>query len=214
VSDPSLLGYVQDAAGATVSVVLEESTRSGLVFVEGHAYHIAQVGGFVRIPLGFTDLVGIVSQAGSAAVPERLAETNPFGRMWLTVQLIGEGSSDRAFSRGVSVLPSLGDAVHVMTEARLGAVYGQASSLKRVEIGRIASAASIPALLDINALVTRHSAVVGTTGAGKSTTVVRIVEAIADPERYPSARVLVFDLHGEYSAALPDRARTFQVGAD
>jgi len=204
VSDPSLLGYVQDVAGATVSVVLEDSTRSGLVFVEGHAYHVAQVGGFVRIPLGFTDLVGIVSQAGSGAVPERLAETNPFGRMWLTVQLIGEGSPGRPFSRGVSVLPSLGDAVHVMTEARLGAVYGEVSSPIRVEIGRIASASSIPALLDINALITRHSAVVGTTGAGKSTTVVKIVEAIADPKRYPSARVLIFDPHGEYSAALLD----------
>ncbi|MFZ2056759.1 MAG: helicase HerA-like domain-containing protein [Acidimicrobiales bacterium] len=213
-SDPSLLGYVQDVAGATVSVVLEDSTRSGLVFVEGHAYHVAQVGGFVRIPLGFTDLVGIVSQAGSGAVPERLAETNPFGRMWLTVQLIGEGSPGRPFSRGVSVLPSLGDAVHVMTEARLGAVYGEVSSPIRVEIGRIASASSIPALLDINALITRHSAVVGTTGAGKSTTVVKIVEAIADPKRYPSARVLIFDPHGEYSAALLDRAKTFRVGAD
>lgn len=213
-SDPSLLGYVQDVSGATVSVVLEDSTRSGLVFVDGHAYHVAQVGGFVRIPLGFTDLVGIVSRAGSGAVPERLAEANPFGRMWLTVQLIGEGSSSHPFSRGVSVLPSLGDAVHVMTEARLGSVYGKVSSPIHVEIGRIASASSIPALLDINALVTRHSAVVGTTGAGKSTTVVRILEAIADPERYPSARVLVFDLHGEYSAALPDRGKTFRVGAD
>ena len=40
------------------------------------------------------------------------------------------------------------------------------------------------------------------------------MEAIADPKRYPSARVLIFDPHGEYSAALPDRAKTFRVGAD
>lgn len=213
-SDPSLLGYVQDVDGATVSVVLEDSSRSGLVFVAGHAYHVAQVGSFVRVPLGFSDLIGIVSRAGSGAVPERLAETNPFGRMWLTVQLIGEGSASRPFSRGVSLLPSLGDAVHVMTEDRLGAVYGQVASPSRVEIGRIASASSIPALLDINALVTRHSAVVGTTGTGKSTTVVRMLESLTDPRRYPSARVLVFDLHGEYSAALPGQARTFRVGGD
>lgn len=213
-SDPSLLGYVQDVDGATVSVVLEDSSRSGLVFVAGHAYHVAQVGSFVRRPLGFSDLIGIVSRAGSGAVPERLAETNPFGRMWLTVQLIGEGSASRPFSRGVSLLPSLGDAVHVMTEDRLGAVYGQVASPTRVEIGRIASASSIPALLDINALVTRHSAVVGTTGTGKSTTVVRMLESLTDPHRYPSARVLVFDIHGEYSAALPNQARTFRVGGD
>lgn len=213
-SDPSLLGYVQDVDGGTVSVVLEDSSRSGLVFVAGHAYHVAQVGSFVRIPLGFSDLIGVVSRAGSGAVPERLAETNPVGRMWLTVQLIGEGSASRPFSRGVSLLPSLGDAVHVMTEDRPGAVYGQVTSPTRVEIGRIASASSIPALLDINALVTRHSAVVGTTGTGKSTTVVRMLESLTDPHRYPSARVLVFDIHGEYSAALPNQARIFRVGAD
>ena len=213
-SDPSLLGVVQDVSGSTVSVSLSDSTQSGLLFVDGHPYHVSQVGSFVRIPLGFTDLVGIVSQAGAGAVPEHLAETNPLGRMWLTVQLVGEGSYGRRFSRGISLLPSIGDSVHIMTEADLETVYGQAASLSHVRIGSVASASSIPALLDINSLVTRHSAVVGTTGAGKSTTVVRILEGLTDASRYPSARVLVFDLHGEYASALQDQAQTFRVEGD
>jgi len=212
--DPSLLGVVQDVSGATVSVALDELTRSGLLFVEGQPYHVAQVGGFVRIPHGFTDLVGIVSEAGAGAVPERLVESNPFGRMWLTVQLVGEGSRGRVFSRGISLLPSVGDQVHIMTESDLAVVYGQTDSPSRVRIGKVASASSIPALLDIDALVARHSAVVGTTGAGKSTTVVRILEGLTDSGRYPSARVLVFDIHGEYGSSLREQARTFRVEAD
>lgn len=213
-TNPTLLGTVQDVSGSTVSVALDQTTMSGLLFVAGHPYHVAQVGSFVRIPLGFTDLVGIVSQAGAGAIPERVADANPFGRMWLTTQLVGEGTQDQPFSRGVSLLPSIGDAVHVMTEVDLRAVYGQTASPRRVRIGRVASASSIPALLDINYLVTRHSAVVGMTGAGKSTTVVRILEGLTDKERYPSARVLLFDLHGEYTSTLKGHAQTFRVAGD
>ncbi len=213
-ADPSVLGIVQDVSGFTVSVSLDESTKSGLLFVRGHPYHVAQVGSFIRIPLGFTDLIGIVTQAGVGAVPERVAEINPFGQMWLKAELVGEGTQDRTFSRGISLLPSIGDSVHVMTEADLQVVYGQTSSPKRVQIGRVASASSIPALLDINSLVTRHSAVVGMTGAGKSTTVVRILEGLTDLERYPSARVLLFDIHGEYASVLKGQAQTFRVDGE
>lgn len=212
--DPTYLGTVQDVAGATVSVALDPATGSGLLFVEGQPYRVGQVGSFVRIPLGFTDLIGIVSQAGAGAVPPNVAATDPYGHRWLTVQLIGEGTADRPFSRGISLLPSIGDPAHVVTERDLIRVYGRADSDERIAIGRVASAEAIPALLDINTIVTRHNAVLGATGAGKSTTVVQILRALTDPDRYPSARVLVFDIHGEYAAALTGRARVFQVRSE
>jgi hypothetical protein len=80
-------------------------------------------------------------------------------------------------------------------------------------VGHLASAESIPALVDINKLVTRHAAVVGTTGAGKSTTVAGLLTALSEPERYPSARVVVLDIHGEYGRALKDRSTVFRVDA-
>ena len=211
-SDPSFLGSVENVAGAEVSVALDDSTVSGLLFVKGQPYHVAQVGSFVRIPLGLIDLIGVVSQAG--ATPEHLSTDKVDGRMWMTVQLVGHGSSDKGFSRGISLLPSVGDSVHIMTDSDLEVVYGAKTSLKHIRVGHVASALSIPALLEINNLVTRHSAVVGTTGAGKSTTVARILESLTDLSRYPSARVIVFDIHGEYASALQDQARVFRVGGD
>ena len=211
-NDPSFLGSVENVAGSEVSVALDDSTMSGLLFVKGQPYHVAQVGSFVRIPLGLIELIGLVSQAG--ATPEHLATDEMDGRMWMTVQLVGHGSSDKGFSRGISLLPSVGDSVHIMTDKDLEVVYGVQSSLKRIRVGHVASALSIPALLDINSLVTRHSAVVGTTGAGKSTTVARILESLTDSSRYPSARVIVFDIHGEYASAVRDQARIFRVGGD
>ena len=81
-------------------------------------------------------------------------------------------------------------------------------------MGHLASAESIPSLVDINKLVTRHSAVVGTTGAGKSTTVAGLLTALSESPRYPSARIVVLDIHGEYARALADRSSVFRVSLD
>jgi DNA helicase HerA-like ATPase len=212
--NPTLLGTVQDVSGATVSVVLDPQTLSGLVFIEGHGYRIGQVGSFVRIPMGFVDLFGIVSQVGAGAIPSPLAERGITDYRWMTVELVGEGERGKEFKRGISQYPTVGDQVHLLTEVDLSRIYGRAEAGHIIRIGHLASAESIPALVDLNALVTRHSAVIGTTGSGKSTTVASLLLALSDPERYPSSRVLVFDMHGEYAAALGDRAVVFRVNAN
>ncbi len=77
-ADPTFLGTVEDVTGATIRVQLAEGTVSGLSFIEGQSYRVGQVGGFVRIPLGFVNLYGIISQVGASAVPERLGAV-PWG---------------------------------------------------------------------------------------------------------------------------------------
>ena len=68
-SDPSRLGTVEDVNGSSISVKLSENTPGGLMFVNGEAYRVGQVGGFVRIPSGYFDLFGIISQVGAGAAP-------------------------------------------------------------------------------------------------------------------------------------------------
>lgn len=85
--------------------------------------------------------------------------------------------------------------VHLVTEADLRAIYGAGDPEDYVSVGHLASAESIPSLVNINKLLTRHSAVVGTTGSGKSTTVAGLLNSLFNPSRYPSARIVVFDIH-------------------
>ncbi len=213
-SSPTYLGTVQDVQGATISIALDVDTVSGLAFIDGRGYRIGQIGSLVRIVIGFTDLFGVVSQVGAGAVPEALAKVEPFGYRWLKVQLIGEGRRSGEFNRGVSQYPTIGDEAHLVTEQDLTRIYGRPDAGNFVRVGSIASAESISALIDIDRLVTRHSAIVGTTGAGKSTTVANLLASLSDPARYPSARIIVLDLHGEYQAALADRATVFRVNPD
>ncbi len=214
--DPSLIGSVQDVNGAAVRIELRPETVTGLSFVNGESYRVGQIGSFIRIPLGFMNLYGVVSQVGAGAAPAPKAgeSPNPYGNRWLLAQLVGEGRRGGRFERGLSQHPTIDDPVHIVTEADLRTIYGHGELDDYVTVGRLASAESIPALVDINKLITRHSAVVGTTGAGKSTTVAGLLTSLSDPSRYPSSRIVVFDIHGEYANALRDRCTSYRVGAN
>ena len=213
-NSPTLLGTVQDVQGATVSVALDKDTVSGLVFIDGHGYRIGQIGSFVRFSIGFTNLYGIVTQVGVGAVPEAMATDLPYGHRWIRVQLVGEAHRSGRFQRGVLQYPTIGDEVHIVTDEDLALIYGRPDELQFVRVGSLSGAQSIPALVDVNLLIARHSAVVGATGAGKSTTVASLIASLSSPEHYPSARIIVFDIHGEYQAALGDRATIFRVSAN
>jgi hypothetical protein len=127
---------------------------------------------------------------------------------------VGERGRNGQFERGVSQHPTINDAVHIVTEDDLREIYGPGDPVDFVSVGRLASAESIPALVNINKLVTRHCAVVGTTGAGKSTTVAGLLAALSEPQRYPSSRIVILDIHGEYAKALADRATVFRITPD
>lgn len=213
-NDPTFLGIVQDVQGSTVSISLDQDTVAGFTFIDGHGYRIGQIGSFIRIPLGYIDLFGIVSQVGASAVPEKLAGVEPYGYRWMKVQLVGEGQRRGEFKRGLSQYPTIGDQVHLVTEQDLARIYGRPGEPHFVQVGHLASAESIPALIDVNKLLARHSAVVGATGSGKSTTVAGLLASLSDQKLYPSSRIIVFDIHGEYSTALRDRASIFRVLPD
>ena len=212
---PTLLGTVQDVNGTSISVTLNNNQVSGLTFVDGEGYRIGQVGSFVKIPIGYIDLFGIVSQVGASAVPENIADKEPYGYRWIKVQLIGEGYSGGRFQRGISQYPTIDDEVHLVSEEDLASIYGEHKKQNHlVRVGHIAGSESIDSLVDINKLITRHSAIVGTTGSGKSTTVAGLLAALSDKERFPSARILVLDVHGEYGKALQDRANIYKINPD
>jgi len=213
-SDPSRLGTVEDVNGSSISVKLSESTPGGLLFVSGEAYRVGQVGGFVRIPSGYVDLFGIISQVGAGAAPGPPELTPQLGNRWLRVELVGEGRKGTKFERGISQYPSIGDSVHVATESDLKTVYAPGDEDVYVAIGKVSSAESIRAFLDLNRLVSRHSAIVGSTGSGKSTAVASLLGIISNRDRFNSARVVLFDMHGEYAKAFGTLARVFRVGAD
>src|SRR5690554_331803 len=170
-SKATFLGTIEDVKGSSVRVLLSNESLSGLTYIDGQGYRIGQIGTFVKIPIGFTLLYGIISQVGASSVPENLVDQQPYGNRWMTVHLVGEGTTKGSFQRGISQYPTIGDEAHLVSEKDLTKIYGKVSDVNYIKIGNIASSESIPALLDVDKLVTRHSAIVGSTGSGKFNTV-------------------------------------------
>ena len=211
-NDPTYLGTIAEVSGSAVRVALARSVASGMSMIKGQMYRVAQVGSFVRIPQGYQDLVGIVSQVGATAVPDGTEPLIDTGK-WMKVELVGE-ILGQTFERGVSQYPNISDPVHLAVEDHMRRVY-DVDDEGHIRIGSISSTGNVSARVSLNELVTRHSAVLGSTGAGKSTTIASLLRSITAPAvgevNYPSARVLMLDVHGEYSSPLADVAQVFSV---
>lgn len=210
---PTLLGHVGAVSGPSISVRQFQGIASGIAIIGGRSYRVGQVGSFVRIPQGYHDLYGIISDVGASATPEALRDATHRGERWMSIQLVGE-IVEASFERGISQYPGINDEVHLVTEDDLSKIYGTDES-GQVTIGKLAAAESIPVRIDLEKLITRHSAVLGSTGSGKSTTVASLLRSISGGQSgktaFPSARILLLDIHGEYGKALANVAKVFRV---
>lgn len=221
-ADPTYIGQVASVTGAIVRVRLREDMPSTLVMIGGESYRVGQIGGFFRVPLGYTNLYAVCTQIGADAAPPGSAEAgfgaaleadkqlHLSGYRWMTIVLFGEALGGE-FERGVGQYPTVGDEVHLVTNDDLKVIYGWAKGKKgTISVGRIAAASGISADISVAGLVSRHSAIVGSTGAGKSNLVTVLLETVSDGS-LPNARAIVIDPHGEYATALGDRARVFRI---
>jgi uncharacterized protein len=222
ITDPTFIGQVASVTGAIVRVRLRADMPSTLVMIGGESYRVGQIGGFFRIPLGYANLYAVCTQIGADAAPPGNAEAifgaalekdshiRLSGYRWMTVVLFGEGLGAE-FERGVSQYPTVGDEVHLVTNDDLKIIYRWDSDKKgTISVGMIAASSGISADINVAGLVSRHSAIVGSTGAGKSNLVTVLLEAVSDGS-LPNSRVIAIDPHGEYSSALGDRAQVFSI---
>lgn len=224
-TDATYIGQVASVTGSIVRVRLREDMPSTLLLIGGESYRVGQIGGFVRVPLGYANLYAVCTQIGADAAPAAVAgeavggpletegQLQLSGFRWMTVVLFGEGMGGE-FERGVGQYPTVGDEVHLVTNDDLEVIYGWSKGKKgTVSVGQIAAASGISADISIAGLVSRHSAIVGSTGSGKSNLVTVLLETVADGS-LPSARAIVIDPHGEYATALGSKARVFRVRPD
>ena len=212
------IGEVDSISGNSISVKLFDNIRSNMPIIDGVVYRIGQIGSFVKIPLGYANLYGIVTQIGSAAIPDNLKEliAQDYDQLkntrWVNITLVGE-QNGRKFERGVTQYPTTGDKVHLVTIGDLDIIYGGYEDSNSINVGNISVSESLDAKIDIDKLVSRHCAIVGSTGSGKSNAVTVILEALAKKE-FKSSRILVVDPHGEYNDALELFSKVLETNSE
>ncbi|WP_295807577.1 DUF87 domain-containing protein [uncultured Nitratireductor sp.] len=162
------------------------------------------VGKFMAIAAGTRELLGVVTEV-SLKTGQAEAPSQP--KAVARVDLVGEISSEAAdqlrFRRGVSAYPAIHDQARIISSEQLRLIFrGDKSTF--AEIGRLHNDTSVPAYVDVESLVTKHFAVLGSTGVGKSSGLAIILRQVI--AHWPELRVLILDHHNEYGSVFGDKA--------
>jgi DNA helicase HerA-like ATPase len=198
------LGRVIAVSGSQVTAQFSFGTSSS-----GDREADVTVGSLVGIRSGATLAVGTLCDisAERSASGERDGET--IGRIDLLGEIAAEKSGERAFQAGIAAYPKIGSAVIGIGADELQIIFGLSSS-SNIEIGHLQQNPSITATVNVEEMVRKHFAIVGSTGSGKSSGLALILRKIMQARS--DLRILLIDAHNEYADCFDDRAQVFGPG--
>lgn len=216
----TLIGHLLEVRnGRFVAKLLgEDEGFRPTIEIGGEVKVVGQTGSYVSIRQhGFRSLALInrVEADRSDGRPCRCAANS-----LVTLTPIGQIADDGAFQRGVRHFPAPGGEVHVVAQSEINSVFEKYRQFG-FDIGYLPSSPSASVYLDPSALCSRHFAILGQSGSGKSWTVASLIQHMVDA--MPNAHIILLDLHGEYcwkdrnralhSAFNPDRTRYLDARA-
>src|SRR5689334_23043007 len=197
------IGQVLEIAGSGSQIRMD---GAALMALQSHSdpsvAMSGQVGSQVKMVVGNAWLIANVRTLRGDATGELVAHVDFLGE--------GKNSSGRLsnFRRGVTRYPVRGAEVIPVTTDDLRSVFA-ASDEPHIEIGTVYPTDDIRGALYVDQMLSKHFAVLGSTGTGKSTSVALILHRIS--ELSPEGHILMIDPHGEYSAAFKNCGELFNV---
>lgn len=218
------LGYVVEVDGTRITLNLGEEVRS---HVAGHIEGVSsfeQPGDLIAIEAGSYTLVARVLTLSFAEPRElhgslrnRNTERSPLRQLRCNViGLLRRDEGSLRFVRQTTRLPALGAQALPLTGDELRAALSDISrvdGLMTVTVGFEARNPAIRVSALVDQMLGRHLAVLGATGQGKTQFVADVLQQLA--EGGPKARIIIFDVNGEYFPALSylgDRIRYTTIG--
>jgi DNA helicase HerA-like ATPase len=161
----------------------------------------ATVGRFISIRCPATTIIAIITEVSS----ESLSQADQYVAT-ASVDLLGEilGPAERPkFQRGVTHYPTIGDAVEMVTSQELRTIYTPTGG-DQIDIGSLQQDPSVRAHVNVEEMLSKHFAVLGSTGVGKSTGVSLLLNEILKAR--PNLRIFLLDVHNEYGRCFGDHA--------
>jgi DNA helicase HerA-like ATPase len=123
---------------------------------------------------------------------------------------LGFVDGDGRFSRGGGGIAIPPKKVSVAVKDEVQRIYDTVETEKRFHFAQLAQDVSVDVPVDGDKFFSRHIAVVGSTGSGKSHAIARIIQTATQirDETYGeyslnNAHIVIFDIHSEYKTAFP-----------
>ena len=192
------IGRVMTVGSSTIQISINKR-----VIVKGQL-DLAQIGTILKVQTRKSTVVTMVSSLSIGAVDDEglndgcLAQLNILGEI-TTNATTGQSK----FFRGVRSFPVLNEAVYNMAPDDLEMIFNKENE-PCIEVGKLQQDSSIVAKVRTDDLLSKHFAIIGSTGSGKSCTVALVLQAILNQS--PEGHIVLFDPHNEYSKSFGDRA--------
>ena len=192
------IGRILSVAASKAMVSINKSV------IRNNLLHMAQLGTILKIATRDSLVIVMVSSLKIGGADEEGISDGCIAQ----VDILGEITTNRTtrqtqFFRGVRSFPVLNEAVFNMMPEELELIFNRENE-HCIQVGRLHQDRNIIAKVRTDDLLSKHFAIIGSTGSGKSCTVALVLQSILQTNR--NAHVVLFDPHNEYSHSFGDLA--------
>lgn len=196
-----VIGRVTSVQSTTLRVALDIGAKGFTKVGPAGLHTVGVVNSYVTVPAGAHRVVAIVTGVYINRRVERGEESivrseDDQSAYELEAAVVGRFESG-AFKSGLTGYPPLHAPVHSATPNEVRSIF-LPRDVPALRLGTSTVAADQDVHLDANLLLGHHCAVVGSTGSGKSCTVMAIIDGLLD-RPIPNGHIVIFDVNGEYA---------------
>jgi len=196
---PVEIGRVVSVESSKVTISVSKS------LIRNNQLKLAQIGTILKIVTHESLVVAMVTSLTVESVDDEGMSDGCVATLRIMGELFTNHTTrETKFFRGVKTFPVLNSAVQQITPAELTLIFESGEGEVAIDIGRLQQDTSLKAHVRVNDLLSKHFAILGSTGSGKSCTVALVAQAVLDAN--PMAHVVLFDPHNEYSKSFGDKA--------
>jgi DNA helicase HerA-like ATPase len=215
------IGKIIEVDGSRIIAELDPSISDLSRVFAGENYPIGQFGSIIKVHFGRRSIYGLVSRLRMkadyqleqglpvASSDERIIEADLFGEgEWRKNE---NGDLSLEFERGVATYPLPQQTLYITPKAELRFIYGDARGAV-IQLGEHVGSGGAPCYAELNELLGKHTAILGSTGAGKSGAVAAVIHSILERgdianHQHWHPQIIVLDPHNEYGKAFPEHQR-------
>ncbi len=215
-SDKSeFIGRIVDVTGNGAVAVMDADARAAALTSgsEGHSM-LGQIGSIAKIQVEGSWIFAIVRSVRSKGMSGAEAFGDEGDLLYIDMDFVGQseethaGSGELTVNRGISKFPVPGQTVLTANDQDLALIFS-AKGRAHVTIGTLYPTHNVRATILTDNLLSRHFAVLGSTGTGKSSAVALLVHRIV--EDLPHGHVIILDPHNEYEEAFSENGVHFDT---
>lgn len=190
-----LIGYITEVRGNGMEgrISDEYSNDSPIINLGDEDMLAGQIGSYTVIRQTGINILALVLKMWENDRFNR-ADTRQSDR-FISLIPVGELDQNNVFIRGVRHYPTPGAKIYAVGLKEINAIFSKFREYQ-FYIGSLASHKDYQLSLDPRALFSRHFAILGQTGSGKSWTVTSLIQSTL--KAMPNCHLIMLDLHGEY----------------